>query len=123
MHEWAELAESLYEEASGRISGCNVSHPDLFVRFGEGVGVPRHSMVDAVPLPTTAALIGWFAASIREWPFIEGAAATNLAAEGQGAGHLLPLRTRPRAAQRVHARAGRLLGCARARGSRARRDR
>lgn len=90
MHERAELAESLYEEETGRISGCNVSHPDLFVRFGEGVGVPRQAMVDGVPLPTTAALIDWFAASTRERPFIEGAAATNLAAEGQVPGAFGP---------------------------------
>src|SRR5262249_58723662 len=81
----------VHEEETGRISGSNVSHPDLFVRFGEGVGVPRHSMVDGVPLPTTAALIGWFAASTRERPFIEGAAATNLAAEGQVPGAFCPL--------------------------------
>jgi pyrroloquinoline-quinone synthase len=90
MHERAELAESLYEEETGRISGCNVSHPDLFVRFGEGVGLPRQAMVDGVPLPTTAALIDWFAASTWERPFIEGAAATNLAAEGQVPGAFGP---------------------------------
>ena len=60
-----ELAESLYEEETGRISGCNVSHPDLFIRFGEGVGVPRDAMVDGVPLPTTAALIAWFERSTK----------------------------------------------------------
>ena len=32
--ERVELAESLYEEETGRISGCNVSHPELFIRFG-----------------------------------------------------------------------------------------
>src|SRR5262249_27517635 len=46
--------------------------------------------VDGVPLPTTAALIGWFAASTRERPFIEGGAATNLAAEGQVPGAFCP---------------------------------
>src|SRR5437762_14185271 len=40
-----ELAESLYEEETGRISGCNVSHPELFIRFGEGIGVPRDAML------------------------------------------------------------------------------
>ncbi len=30
-----ELAESLYEEETGRISGCNLPHPELFIRFGE----------------------------------------------------------------------------------------
>jgi len=85
-----ELAESLYEEETGRISGCNVSHPELFIRFGEGVGVPRAAMVDGAPLPATAALIDWFARSTKERPFIEGAAATNLAAEGQVPGAFGP---------------------------------
>jgi pyrroloquinoline-quinone synthase len=89
-HERIELAESLYEEETGRTSGCNVSHPELFIRFGEGVGVPRHAMVDGTPLPATAALIGWFLESTRKHPFIEGAAATNLAAEGQVPGAFGP---------------------------------
>src|SRR5438046_5312709 len=86
-----ELAESLYEEETGRISGCNVSHPELFIRFGEGVGVPRDAMVDGVPLPTTAALIDWFELSTKQHPFIEGAAATNLAAERPVPGAVGPL--------------------------------
>jgi pyrroloquinoline-quinone synthase len=81
--ERVELAESLYEEETGRISGCNVSHPELFIRFGESVGVARDAMLAGVPLPATAALIDWFERSTRKHPFIEGAAATNLAAEGQ----------------------------------------
>ena len=85
-----ELAESLYEEETGRISGCNVSHPELFIRFGEGVGVPRDAMESGAPLPATAALIDWFLRSTREHPFIEGAAATNLAAEGQVPGAFGP---------------------------------
>jgi len=85
-----ELAESLYEEETGRISGCNVSHPELFIRFGEAVGAPRDAMIDGAPLPTTAALIEWFQRSTRELPFIEGAAATNLAAEGQVPGAFGP---------------------------------
>src|SRR5207253_4541334 len=63
-----ELAESLYEEETGRIAGCNVSHPELFVRFGEGVGVPRDAMVKGVPLPATAALIDWFERSTTQHP-------------------------------------------------------
>src|SRR5438093_11366579 len=60
IQERIELAESLYEEETGRISGCNVSHPELFMRFGESVGVPRDAMVGGVPLSATAALIDWF---------------------------------------------------------------
>jgi len=89
-HERIELAESLYEEETGRISGCNVSHPELFIRFGESVGVPRRAMEDGVPRPATAALIDWFLRSTRELSFIEGAAATNLAAEGQVPGAFGP---------------------------------
>jgi len=85
-----ELAESLYEEETGRISGCNVSHPELFIRFGEAVGAARTAMERGVPLPTTAALIDWFLESTRDRPFIEGAAATNLAAEGQVPGAFGP---------------------------------
>src|SRR5207249_9958349 len=67
-----------------------VSHPELFIRFGEGVGVPRDAMVNGVPFATTAALIDWFERSTREHPFIEGAAATNLAAERQVPGAFGP---------------------------------
>jgi pyrroloquinoline-quinone synthase len=88
--ERVELAESLYEEETGRISGCNVSHPELFIRFGESVGVAREAMVNGEPLPTTAALIQWFLDSTRARPFIEGAAAINLAAEGQVPGAFGP---------------------------------
>src|SRR2546422_10512486 len=60
IRERIELAESLYEEETGRISGCNVSHPELFVRFGEHVGGPRDAMVGGVPLPPAAGRIDWF---------------------------------------------------------------
>jgi len=85
-----ELAESLYEEETGRISGCNVSHPELFIRFGEAVGTSRAAMERGIPLPGTVALIDWFLESTRARPFIEGAAATNLAAEGQVPGAFGP---------------------------------
>ncbi len=86
----AELAESLYEEETGRISGCGVSHPELFLRFGEGVGVSREAMWSGRPLPETAALIDWFELSTRQRSFLEGAAAMNLAAEGQVPGAFGP---------------------------------
>jgi pyrroloquinoline-quinone synthase len=85
-----KLAESLYEEETGRISGCNLPHPELFIRFGEAVGATRGQMVDGEPLPATAALIDWFELSTTQRSFIEGAAATNLAAEGQVPGAFGP---------------------------------
>ena len=82
-HERVLLAESLYEEETGRISGCNLAHPELFIRFGEGLGLERRELVDGVSLPSTDSLLHWFELSTRQRSFIEGAAAINLAAEGQ----------------------------------------
>ncbi len=77
------LAESLYEEETGKISGCNLPHPELFIRFGLATGLAREQMTEARPLPATASLIDWFQLSTRTRPFLEGAAAITLAAEGQ----------------------------------------
>ncbi len=84
------LAESLYEEETGRISGCNLPHPELFIRFGEGLGLQRDQMTEGRPLPATAALIEGFERSTKGQSFIEGAAAINLAAEGQVPGAFGP---------------------------------
>src|SRR5260370_34841991 len=85
-----ELAESLYEEETGRISGCNVSHPELFIRFGAGLGLARGELLAAQPFPGTAALIAWFESATKEHSFIEGAAAITLAAEGPVPGAFAP---------------------------------
>src|SRR5512144_2330885 len=77
-----ELAESVYEEETGRLSGCNQPHPELFIRFGEAVGLSRAELVEGRPLPATRALIDWFELSTKQRSFIEAAAASNLAAEG-----------------------------------------
>ena len=89
-----ELAESVYEEETGRLSGCNLPHPELFIRFGEAVGLARADMVDGRPLPATRALIDWFELSTKQRSFIEGAAAINLAAEGQVPGAFGPMARR-----------------------------
>lgn len=81
--ERAALAESIYEEETGRISGCNISHPELFIRFGEAAGASRREMEEGVPLPGTAALTDWFELATTQRSFCEGAAAITLAAEGQ----------------------------------------
>jgi pyrroloquinoline-quinone synthase len=85
-----ELAESLYEEETGRISGCNLPHPRLFGLFAAAVGVPWDDLVRSEPLPSTAALIHWFETSTRNRSFLEGAAAIQLSAEGQVPGAFGP---------------------------------
>ena len=88
--ERALLAESLYEEETGRISGCNLPHPELFIRFGEATGLARDELVNGEPLPSTRSLLHWFELSTRQRPFLEGAAAITLAAEGQVPGAFGP---------------------------------
>jgi len=89
-----KLAESIYEEDTGRLSGCNLPHPEIFIRFGEAVGLTRAEMVDGRPLPATRALIDWFELSSKQRSFIEAAAAMNLAAEGQVPGAFGPMAQR-----------------------------
>jgi len=84
-----KLAESLYEEESGRISG-SAPHPELFIRFGLGLGMKREELTEAKPLPSTAALIDWFELSTKDRSFEEGIAAINVAAEGQVPGNFEP---------------------------------
>jgi pyrroloquinoline-quinone synthase len=86
-----ELAESVYEEESGRISGCNLPHPELFIQFGTALGLERREMTEGRPLPETAALIDWFEVASQNRSFIEAAAAINLAAEGQVPGAFGPM--------------------------------
>jgi pyrroloquinoline-quinone synthase len=84
-----KLAESLYEEETGRISG-SAPHPELFIRLGLGLKMRREEMTEAQPLPATAALIDWFELSTKDRSFAEGIAAINVAAEGQVPGNFAP---------------------------------
>ncbi len=54
--ERVKLAESVYEEETGRLSGSK-AHPELFLDFATGLGLPRHEVLTATALPSTAALI------------------------------------------------------------------
>ena len=76
------LAENLYEEETGRLSG-SAPHPELFIRFGTAVGAARDELVNAAPLSETMALIEWFEESTQRRGFHEGIAAITVAAEGQ----------------------------------------
>jgi pyrroloquinoline-quinone synthase len=81
-----KLAESLYEEETGKISG-SAPHPELFIRIGLGLGMRREDLTEAHPLPSTAALTDWFELSTKDRSFGEGIGAINVAAEGQVPGN------------------------------------
>ena len=84
-----KLAESVYEEETGRLSGSK-AHPELFLDFATGLGLRRDEVLSAPALPSTAALIHWFEYSTKILSFLEGVAAINLAAEGQVVGAFGP---------------------------------
>jgi len=87
--ERVKLAESLYEEETGLISG-SAPHPELFIRLGLALGMARAELVDARALASTAALVDWFELSTKDRSFAEGIAAINVAAEGQVVGNFGP---------------------------------
>src|SRR5512139_2099838 len=41
-----ELAESVYEEKTWRLSGCNQPHPELLSGFGLAIGLTRAELVE-----------------------------------------------------------------------------
>ena len=65
-----ELLENLREEEEGPNN-----HPELWLRFGEAIGLQREDMTDAVPLPETTALDESFRRITKDSPFIAGIAA------------------------------------------------
>ncbi len=84
-----KLAESLYEEETGRLSNTK-PHPELFLDFASALQLDRERVPETSPLPSTAALIHWFEYSTKILSFVEGVAAINLAAEGQVVGAFGP---------------------------------
>src|SRR6185369_1332294 len=60
------LAESVYEEETGRISGSNRPHPEIFISFGEALGLSRIELTEGRPLPAARALIDWFELSTKQ---------------------------------------------------------
>src|SRR5205085_502183 len=55
--ERVRLAESLYEEETGRISGVNKPHPEVFLDFSAVIGLDRAQAVRTPALPSPAPLV------------------------------------------------------------------
>ncbi|HEY8766871.1 MAG TPA: CADD family putative folate metabolism protein [Dehalococcoidia bacterium] len=64
-----ELLENLREEEEGPNN-----HPELWLRFGEAIGLQREDMTGAEPLPETTALDESFRRITKDSPFIAGIA-------------------------------------------------
>jgi pyrroloquinoline-quinone synthase len=65
-----ELLENLKEEEEGPNN-----HPELWLRFGEALGLTREEMVNAEPLPETVALDETYRRITKDAPFVSGIAA------------------------------------------------
>lgn len=65
-----ELLENLREEEEGPNN-----HPELWLRFGQAIGLRREDMTEAQPLPETTALHESFRRITKDSPFMAGIAA------------------------------------------------
>lgn len=65
-----ELLENLIEEEHGENN-----HPELWLRFGESLGLNRQQMIESTPLPETTALNQTFRRITKDTPFVGGIAA------------------------------------------------
>ncbi len=64
------LLEGLVEEEAGEENLV-----ELWLRFGEALGVRRQEITGSMPLPETEALVGTYRRITREGPFVRGMAA------------------------------------------------
>lgn len=69
-HDRQALLENLIEEERG-----DENHPELWLRFGEGIGAARRSVETALPLPETCALVDLYRDVTARRTFAEACAA------------------------------------------------
>ncbi|MGB2695966.1 MAG: CADD family putative folate metabolism protein [Dehalococcoidia bacterium] len=65
-----ELLENLIEEERGE-----ENHPELWLRFGEALGLSREEIITSEPLPETLRLVETFRDVTKSGSFVEGATA------------------------------------------------
>ena len=81
-------AENLMEEAQGAQTGT-AGHKDLYVRFGEALGISRAELDATRPLPETAALLLWRELLISQRSWLELYACQGLCLEGTASGRMV----------------------------------
>ena len=77
----AMLAENIYEEQTGGISGA-ASHPELFLRLMEGCGYARGDFAPVQLLPASRAYRGFLDQVSWSEPWVVGAAVLTIFVEG-----------------------------------------
>ncbi len=63
------IVENLIEEELGRVSGANRSHPELYLEFGESIGIGRDKLLNARMTPDATAMMHWmyWLADAKPW--------------------------------------------------------
>ena len=63
------IVENLIEEELGRVSGANRSHPELYLEFGESIGLGRDELLNARMTPDATAMMHWmyWLADAKPW--------------------------------------------------------
>jgi pyrroloquinoline-quinone synthase len=69
-HDRREVLENLIEEDRGE-----ENHPELWLRFGEALGLSREQVIESEPLPETSALVETFRELTRAGSFAQAATA------------------------------------------------
>lgn len=76
-----DLAENLYEEETGGLSGTG-PHPDLFIYMMEGLGFRRRDFEKAALLEASRRYREWLDEATLELPWVVGAAVVTIFVEG-----------------------------------------
>jgi pyrroloquinoline-quinone synthase len=53
------IVGNLIEEELGQVSGVNRSHPELYLEFGEAIGISREELLHARMTPDATAMVHW----------------------------------------------------------------
>jgi pyrroloquinoline quinone (PQQ) biosynthesis protein C len=75
------IVENLIEEELGRISGANRSHPELYLEFGEAIGIPRAELMNAPMTPDATAMMHWMYWLAESKPWFVTLAGISLGSE------------------------------------------
>ena len=67
------IVENLIEEELGRVSGANRSHPELYLEFGEAIGIPSAELLRAPMSVDATAMVHWMYWLAESKPLVRNA--------------------------------------------------
>jgi pyrroloquinoline-quinone synthase len=76
-----DLAENIYEEETGGLSGTG-PHPELFLYMMQGLGFDKREFRNVKPLPESRKYREWLDQATSQMPWVVGAAVVTIFVEG-----------------------------------------